>query len=603
MTADESRRAWSDAALVAALIAVDPAGLGGACIRGPYGPAREHWIALLQGLLPAQQRIRKVPASISESRLLGGLDLSATLQAGRPMIQRGLLAEADGGLILLPMAERLAPAMLAHITAVLDTGELVVEREGLALRAPARLGVIALDESVEDEHPPAALLDRLAFLLDLSNLPPPGSGFLPIEKRAVEQARGRLAQVQMSDDIREGLCAAAMSLGIASIRASMLALRAARAIAALDGRLEVSDADAAIAAGLVLAPRAMVLPQIETDTDEAADDETAPAPQTPEASQSTEPDDAPQETEQPTEDQPEDASIQDLILAAAQAAIPRGLLERLRMERSRPGQARSNGRAGALRQSLLRGRPAGVRRGDPRAGVRLNLVETLKAAAPWQALRRRAVAAQREPRRIEIRREDFHITRYKQRTQTTTIFVVDASGSSALNRLAEAKGAVELLLADCYVRRDQVAVIAFRGRGAELLLPPTRSLVRAKRSLAGLPGGGGTPLAAGIDAGLALAQQVRRSGQTPALVLLTDGRANVARDGSGNRERGESEAISAARTVRAASVMALFVDTAARAQPQAQRLAAEMNARYLPLPYADAAQLSAVVKALSPRAS
>jgi magnesium chelatase subunit D len=92
------------------------------------------------------------------------------------------------------------------------------------------------------------------------------------------------------------------------------------------------------------------------------------------------------------------------------------------------------------------------------------------------------------------------VSRFKQRRETTTIFVVDASGSAALHRLAEAKGAVELLLADCYVRRDRVAMLAFRGKGAELMLPPTRSLVRAKRSLAGLPGGGGTPLAAGMDA-------------------------------------------------------------------------------------------------------
>lgn len=599
MTADESRQAWSDAALVAALIAVDPVGLGGVCIRAPYGPAREHWLALLQTLLP-DQRIRKVPAHVSESRLIGGLDLTATLQAGRPVTQRGLLAEADGGFILLPMAERLAPALLVHITTVLDTGELVVEREGLALRAPARFGVIALDEGIDDEHPPAALLDRLAFLLDLSQLPEPKSSPTEIDAQRVEQARARLPAVIVSNDICEGLCAAAMSLGIASIRASMMALCAARALAALHGRAEVSDADAATAAGLVLAPRATVLPQVESETAES--DESSSPPQASDADRTPEPDDGQQdETEKPVEENPENAPMQDLILAAAQAAIPRGLLESLRLERSRPARSSSNGRAGALRQSMLRGRPAGVRRGDPGHGVRLNLVETLKAAAPWQPLRRGAVSAQRLARPVEIRREDFHITRYKQRTQTTTIFVVDASGSSALNRLAEAKGAVELLLADCYVRRDQVAVIGFRGRGAELLLPPTRSLVRAKRSLAGLPGGGGTPLAAGIDAGLALAQLVRRSGQTPALVLLTDGRANVARDGSGNRERGEIEARSAARQLRAASIMTLFVDTSVRAQPAAASLAAEMDARYLPLPHADAAVLSTVVKGLAQR--
>ncbi len=137
-----------------------------------------------------------------------------------------------------------------------------------------------------------------------------------------------------------------------------------------------------------------------------------------------------------------------------------------------------------------------------------------------------------------MRREDFRVSRFKQRSETTTVFVVDASGSSALHRLAEAKGAVELLLADCYVRRDSVALIAFRGRRAELLLPPTRSLVRAKRSLAGLPGGGGTPLAAGIDAALALADAMRRRGATPVVVPLTDGRANIARDGAGRARAG-----------------------------------------------------------------
>ena len=145
--------------------------------------------------------------------------------------------------------------------------------------------------------------------------------------------------------------------------------------------------------------------------------------------------------------------------------------------------------------------------------------------------------------RILIRKDDFRISRFKQRTETTTIFVVDASGSAALHRLAEAKGAVELLLADCYIRRDQVALIAFRGSVAELLLPPTRSLARAKRSLAGLPGGGGTPLAAGLDAAFALSDSIRRKGQTPTVVVLTDGRANIARDGGQGRPRAEEDAM------------------------------------------------------------
>jgi magnesium chelatase subunit D len=228
----------------------------------------------------------------------------------------------------------------------------------------------------------------------------------------------------------------------------------------------------------------------------------------------------------------------------------------------------------------------------------LNVVETLRAAAPWQRLRR---SPQANPaRRIEVRRDDFRVTRYKRPSPTTTIFAVDASGSQALHRLAEVKGAVELLLADCYVRRDHVALIAFRGNGAEVVLPPTPSLVRARRCLAGLPGGGGTPLAAGIDAALQLADAARRRGETPLVVLMTDGRANVARGiANATRAQAEQDAIAAARMFRAQGFTALLVDSSPRPHPSAEKLAAELGARYLPLPHADALRLSGAVQAAS----
>ena len=200
---------------------------------------------------------------------------------------------------------------------------------------------------------------------------------------------------------------------------------------------------------------------------------------------------------------------------------------------------------------------------------------------------------------IRIRADDFHITRKVQRGHTTTIFAVDASGSSALHRLAEAKGAVELLLAECYVRRDSVAVIAFRGSGSELLLPPTRSLVRAKRALAELPGGGGTPLACGLDATLALALAVRRRGDAPVVVVLTDGRANVGRDGKPGRAAAEADALHAARAVGAAQLSVLLVDTSPQPQPRARELADAMRGRYLPLPHAGAEALSGAVRSAS----
>ena len=175
--------------------------------------------------------------------------------------------------------------------------------------------------------------------------------------------------------------------------------------------------------------------------------------------------------------------------------------------------------------------------------------------------------------------------------------MVDASGSSAANRLAEAKGAVELLLADCYVRRDEVALIAFRGRGAEIILPPTRSLVRAKRCLAGLPGGGATPLAAAIDMAGIMAGSILRKGQSPVVVLLTDGKANMTRDGRPGAAEAEPEATAAARAFRVTGVRALVVDTSPRPRPSAEQVAENMGALYLPLPYAGSKQLSDAIQA------
>ena len=293
------------------------------------------------------------------------------------------------------------------------------------------------------------------------------------------------------------------------------------------------------------------------------------------------------------------------------AAIPAGLLASLTAEGPASRQA-SSGRAGPPKTTQSRGRPAGVRRGDPGHGARLAVVDTLRAAAPWQTLRRQAASratpgerawGSEAARRVLVRRDDFRVARFKQRGETTTIFVVDASGSAALNRLAEVKGAVELILADCYVRRDSVALLAFRGTGATLILPPTRSLARAKRALAGQAGGGGTPLAAAIDAAVLLADSIRRRGPTPLAVILTDGRANIGRSGRPGRAEAEADALAAARAARAGGLACLLIDISPRPQASAQQLALALGARYAPLPHADARGLSDVVLAVSAEAN
>ncbi|MFN7175165.1 MAG: VWA domain-containing protein, partial [Thermaurantiacus tibetensis] len=161
----------------------------------------------------------------------------------------------------------------------------------------------------------------------------------------------------------------------------------------------------------------------------------------------------------------------------------------------------------------------------------------------------------------------------------------------------EAKGAVELLLADAYVTRAEVALVSFRGAGAELLLPPTRSLARARRLLAGLPGGGGTPLSAALLLGRELALRARAAGKAVQLVLLTDGRANVALDGNGGREAATAESARLARQVRAAGIPAIVIDISARPRPEARDLTAALGARLVALPRGPAEAISRAVRA------
>ena len=613
-----------EAATVAALFAVDPLGLGGVAVRGPAGALRADWLALLRGLLPAGSPMRRVPLNTSDTALLGGLDLGATLQSGRPVVLQGLLAQADGGVLLLAMAERMGAAAATRFCAVLDTQTVQLQRDGLAAQHPARLGLVALDEGIgEDEQMPPALRDRMAFslLLDSANTDEDGPDWSASE---VLQARVRLPQVALDDEGLQALCAAAQALGIDSLRAPLLAARAARAAAALAGCDTVEEEHIAVAARLVLAPRATRLPPPSADDAapedvpaDAADDGSEPPPPDmqaspppePQAGESPPPDnDAPQ-PDAPTDQDSEEPvagseTLDERILDAALAALPAGLLASLKISQLSRAKTPSAGSAGAAQHSALRGRPIGARKGEPRAGQRLNVLETLRAAAPWQKLRQ--LAGQEHgvaptPRRIQVRKEDFHVARFRQLGQTTTVFVVDASGSSAMNRLAEAKGAVELLLADCYVRRDSVAMLAFRGKTTELLLPPTRSLARAKRSLAGLPGGGGTPLASAMDAALELAEKIRRKGETPILVLLTDGRGNIARDGTPGRAQAALDSQAAAAALRLAGITALLVDTSAQPHPSAQQLARTMGAQYLALPYAGAQAVSQAVRAVSGR--
>ena len=572
---DPTTAAPGDDALTAvALLAVNPRGLRGASLRALSGPDRDRFVDALRRLVPESAPFLKVPVTVGFDRLLGGLDFAATVASGSPVYSTGLIEAANGGVLCLAMAERLEDSTAAVIAQVLDQHLIRIERDGVALTRSSEFMAIALDEGLEpDEQVNPALKDRLAFELDAERLAAAGPGDSLPDRAAIAVARERLDAVVMPDDIFEMLVGVALTFGISSVRAELLAVEAARASAALAGRDAASEADAALAARLVFSTRATRMPAEESE---------------PEAQE-----DVPDDQESADSQGKSESLPDDVVVDAVRAAIPKGLLELLAADRPRRA-ASSGGRSSSKTRSRRRGRPVGVKPSTDLAAARLNILATLKSAAPWQTLRRQSALP--NGARIALRKDDLHVTRYEDNVESSTIFVVDASGSQAAQRLAEVKGAIELLLNDCYVRRDQVALIAFRGDSAETLLPPTRALARVKRSLSALPGGGATPLAAGLDAARELASSVGRLGRVPAIVLLTDGRANVARDGSTGGEQATSDAIQAARLLRAEGVRSLLVDTSRRPRPRARELAVEMGAEYVPLPFADAATISASVQ-------
>ncbi|WP_055081719.1 VWA domain-containing protein [Jannaschia donghaensis] len=497
------------------------------------GPAQAAALELLDRVLGPGPKLHP---TMGPDALDGGLDVTASLAAGELRRTTGLLARP--GPLRLPMAERATPWLATRLAAHLDEDATIL---------------IAVDEGIEDEAVPAPIAARCAFHVTLADRAAahdtPVAGTCP-------------AGVGVPDDIVAQIVTLAATLGIHDPRGPLLTLRAARGIAALDRRGTVTLTDATRAAELVLAPRATQIPE-------------PPAP------------DAAPEPPQPQADPDPGTQIpEDILLDAVRAALPPDLLAKLAQKADR--SAKGTG-AGAKRQGNRRGRPLPARASGT---GRVDLIATLRAAAPWQTIRRRADPVRTGP---IVRKSDLRHRRYEEKSDRLLIFTVDASGSAALARLAEAKGAVELLLAEAYARRDHVALIAFRGDGAELLLPPTRSLVQTKRRLAALPGGGGTPLAHGLRKAQAVAVTARRKGMTPTMILLTDGRSNIALDGSRDRKQAAADVTRIARALR--GLDALVIDTGKRPEPALQSLARDLNAPYLPLPRADAARLSQVVGA------
>ena len=568
------------------LLAVEPR-LRGVAFAGPAGSGKSALLHGLAALLPGLP-FEMLPLGSDEEALLGGLDLEATLARGARVVRHGLLARADGGLLAAEDCNLLPEGTVNLLLGALDAGEVRIEREGLSLRSPCRLRLVATFDPAEGP-PRAHLLDRIGLIVPLPRLAPAGARGeivrrhltpaadlweedLDVLRDVVAVATASLGDIRLSATQARELANAAVALGVQGHRADLFAQLVARASAALALRDMVQREDLELAVRLVLVPRA---------TQQPAAPPTDPPPATetpPESSQDTPP--------EPPAEPPADGDVEltEEVLTALAMDLP-DVLATLPFRSARGGRSGSRGSTDGTRGRHVTSVP-----GTPREG-RLDVIATLRAAARWQRLRPRGA------RRVAVRAEDLRIKRFRDKAGALFLFAVDASGSMALNRMRQAKGAVHALLEKAYVNRDRVALMSFRGQGAELLLPPTGSVELLRRAVDQIPTGGGTPLAATLVAALEVAQQARRRGlQNVVLVLLTDARANVGL--KADRAGVEDELRQLALLAAASGLKALVIDTQRSylSQGSAQKLAAWLGGQYLYLPGASGATIAAAAQ-------
>ena len=584
------QQAWFDANLIAILLAINPRGLKGVSVKSQFGPIRDSWLNYFMNLLPADSKVVKAPANLSPEQLFGSLDIESALLSGKFKVSQGLLERLGGQYLLLPMAERMNLQVITHISQALDEKNLF-NYPHAANNHP--FGVIVFDESeFQEEGVNLRLLDRLAFGIYLDRFSINDTKkYLEVTPSDIKDAIALLPSVTCSQDLIEVLIKAGLSLGISSLRANQFVLEAAKSLAALRGLMRVGQQEAIDAARLVYTH----LKSMQAPPEEGLDNKTDDSEDVDGNQESQHNSDNELSKDEETSDleninPPSSADeLEELVVEAIQASLPPKFMMRMN-QTLRPTKTKASitGKSGSIEKSFASGRPHGARKGLPGNGRRLDILKSIRSAIPWQRLRAQqnnAFLKSDNESKIHFRAEDLHTKQYLKRRGTITIFLVDASGSSATQRLSEAKGAVEELLSQCYIRRDEVAMLSMRGSKVDIILPPTRSLVRAKRNLATLPGGGGTPLALGLRSANEMASSSERKGLTPIIVIMTDGKANVNLSGVGGRAGAHNDAITAAKELSIKSHRILFVDTSPQPEKLAQELAGVMAAQYFPLPY------------------
>lgn len=567
------------------LLAVDP-GIGGVLIRGEKGTAKSTMVRSLAALLPSG-RFRTLALGATEDRLVGGLELESTLASGQARFMPGLLAEADGGVLYVDEVNLLADHLVDLVLDAAASGVVRAEREGLSRSREARFALVGTMNPEEGGLRPQ-LLDRFGMCVDVTSChdialrveimtrrlafdaDPQGfaASWHPAEQQLVERlsrAREVLLQVVLPDEVVAEIAAVAAASGAAGHRAELVLSRAARAHASWQGRSTVGSEDVAAVAELVLRHRRRDLPPPV---------EPSPPPPNPE----------------PSRDPEGERDLSRVGEPAPDEVAPIGEVFQVRALRPRQGGAGGSGRRSVVEE--LAGRGHFVRARSTGVPVDLALDATLRAAAPLQRGRRARLAAE-DPRRelaILLESGDWRRKVRLRPTGSLVVLCVDASGSmGARNRMVASKGAVLSLLLDAYVRRDRVALLSFRGSGAQLLVPPTSSIEVAQRQLGQLPVGGRTPLGHGLVATARLVEQALRKDPAlrPLVIVVTDGRGNV--DLAGQVSRGAAAEVTqlAVRLGRDQRVTWVVVDPGSQGRGQGrsrgQGLAAALGAELFAL--------------------